>query len=200
MIRKANIDDLDNLVELHLNNFDEKELSVILGKSFVRIFYETILTNKFTNINVVVIDNKIVAFSTIFFKYSLFEKIFKKKIIFIFLKFLFINFYKIKKINLIYKTVTTKNFHKFIHQETYDYHIGTFLLDKTYSEIPIVAIEFIKAYSENIKLMNEHSSTYWASCRISNHKSLRLLKNKGMGFIIEMNSFPENILITIKEG
>jgi len=199
MIREATIDDLNNLIQLHLNNFNEKELSIMLGKSFIKIFYECVLIDKSANINVVVIDNKIVAFSTVFFNYSLFEKEFQKKTIFIFLKFFFENFYKIEKLNILYKTIATKKFKEFVDIKTYDYYVGTFIIDKAYTEIPMVAIEFIKAYSKNIKMLSEYSSTFWGSCRISNQRSLRLLESKGMKSIIEMDSFPENILITIKE-
>ncbi|WP_375752282.1 hypothetical protein [Vibrio sp. HN007] len=199
MIRKANINDLDRLVEIHMQNFDGNELSIILGRNFVRNFYKLILSDCNSNINVVVINDVISAFSTVFLKYSDFEKKIKIKSFTSILFFLIRHIFNLKKIQSVYKSAKTKKFSNYLDIDTYDFYVGAFVIDISYSEKPIVAIELSKAYARNIKLLEKYSSTYWGSCRVSNNKSLRMLKSKGMSSILEIESYPENIYLAIKE-
>lgn len=199
MIRDATIEDLAALVELHINNFDKNELSQILGHRFIKAFYSLLLSEKHANILVILFEGKIVATTMVFTQLSKFESSFKYKTLLLALMYLSKNIFNIKKIIHFIKSVTSKKSTHFVPKEIYDYCVATFIIDKPYRKNSLVREEFFQGYDKNISFLKTHTNSYWGSCRVSNQGSLRILQRSGMGKVVKMESFPEDIYIAIKK-
>ncbi len=199
MIKTANIIDLESIVELHMQNMDKKELSMILGENFVRTFYKLILQRKDTNINLVIYDNNVVAFSVIFLNYSGFETDFKKRAIIHLFKFLLENILSFSSLLNLYKTIKTKKLKNFIPEDIYNYHVGVFIIDNKHRRNEVVRNEFIEAYKDNIVKLKSVSSKFWGCFRVSNKGVIKLVKMVGMLKMVEMPCYPEKIIISIKD-
>lgn len=203
MIREATKIDLEQLVKIHCDNFDKNELSMILGKEFIYIFYEQLLVDDNVLIKVVEIDNEIKALSILFFKYSITSKLLSQKMITkVFLRIIYLSIrLDFKKIIQIIKSSKSKKIDGFIPNQGYDYHLGVIIIDEFARKDIKVLKEFKKMYQENCKLLMEKSNgTFWGSTRESNINMIKILKkteNYKEGILI--NSYPENNILHIFE-
>lgn len=194
--RQGEMADLKGIVELHLRNFNNNELSIILGKKPIETFYKKILQNKNTSLKIVEKNGTIRALSIAFFKYTEFEREYKKTATKALIKLLAKNVLNIKKILFITKTVISRNIiKKNIPNEIYDYHIGSIIIDKNSRDDINITKKFFCIYEENLKSLSQANKHYWGSCRISNKAPLRISKKYGMRNITEIKSYPENIYI-----
>ena len=196
LIRVARKEDLSVLTELHYNNFHSNELSIILGKKFIKRFYEECLNDRNVVINVVECDAKVVAYAVMFFKYGEFEKRFKYKsafaVIGLVLRF---EFQLIKKI---IKILKSKNIKNIIPDPVYDFHAGATLLDKDSRDNPVAIRYYLKLLEENFQTLdNNGKSGFWGSTRESNKGPMHFSKKWGLKPVLG-KAYPENIVYLIK--
>jgi hypothetical protein len=200
--RDAVFNDIENLVDLHFSNFNENELSLILGKKFIFELYLLCLRRTDVSIKVIELDTgQLVSSSAIFFKYSNFESDFKAKakVKFIQSILIFAIHFNFKKISFIFKTLFSRNLSTVINSHLiYDCYVGAFIIAKEFRHEPSIVVRAYKMLSEQINTLKKYSSAgIWGSIRISNNGSLRLLKSLGMNEINKIKSFPEDIYVCI---
>ncbi len=197
-IRVAGAHDLDNLVALHLQNFNPNELSVMLGRKFIREFYCEAIKDEQVVLKVMLVNRALVSCSMILFNYVVFEKNLRRRSLLPMLKLLFksLMLLRLKKITGILSNVLKNKLRRRLDPEVYNYLVGAFIIDKQHAHEPVVIINFIKMLKENINLLKAKSPKgFWASCRESNTASSRLLKDTGMKESFRMNLFPEDIIV-----
>jgi hypothetical protein len=88
MLRKMSNEHIDEVVRIHETSWDKKELSVKLGREFIKLFYSSIVQSKFAFGFVYVFNNKVIAYATGFVDYQAFNALFKKKNHYLLLKIL----------------------------------------------------------------------------------------------------------------
>jgi len=201
--RNASITDLDSIVDLHYTNFDSKELSSILGKRFIRSFYRLCITSG-PEVSVKVIKSDtghIAAVSMVFFRYTHFEKVFKKRAILPFLISITNNILKFqwKELWFLLNNISARNFHSYVgNNDIYDHYIGSLIIGKENKTNPPVIIAAYKMFSENVKRLKDHCSEgVWASVRISNKPSLKMMFDQGLKDVIQVPVITEDVLICI---
>ncbi|MFY9100636.1 hypothetical protein OZY48_06285 [Aliarcobacter cryaerophilus] len=198
-IRDAKIEDLEQIVNIHIDNFNKNELSIILGRVFVKKFYKECIEDK--NVSLLILeDNNIVkALSTTFFDYEEFEIRYKKAILKDFFKVVCLNVLNIKKLYIIARTILGKGKLKerLPNKNIYKFYMGSVVIDKKYQNDLAVVVGFHKAYKENIEKMKNHSKIFWGSLRISNQAAIKLTKMYGLNIYGEEKQYPENIYILI---
>lgn len=191
--------DLLMLVELHDRNFDENELSKFLGKKFIYKFYELAINDNHTRILVVRKNNKVVAFSLIFEKYSIFLKKYQRRVLFD-LMLLFLS--KLAKLSIkffieYYKNISSKNFLSVVDKKCYDYYVGSIVVDfYNRNDIKVMMI-FFEIFKDNVEFLKKSGNCCWGSCRVSNVKAIRLLKAVGLLSTHVISSYPEDIQIVM---
>jgi hypothetical protein len=200
--RNAAITDIDKLVELHLSNFNDNELSIILGKNFIYEFYTLCLNRSDVLIRVIELGNgQLASSSAIFYKYSEFENRFRQKVKGTFIRtlFVFASHFKFKKIIFIFKTLFSRNLKTVINDSRiFDCYVGSFIIAKEYRHEPPIVMAAYKMLSANITTLKQFSfSGIWGSVRISNNASLRVIQSLGMNDISKVKSFPEEIYVCI---
>jgi hypothetical protein len=201
--RNATMADLDNIVKLHIDNFDSKELSSIIGKKFVRVFYQLSITAG-SDVSVKVLSSEtgqIAAISLVYFKYSAFEKVFRKNALLPFMMSVVRKFLKFEwnEIRFILRSIFSRNFHTYINNEgVYDHYIGSLIIGKENRANPPIIIAAYKMFSENVKRLKASSSNgVWASVRVSNAPSLKMMADQGLKENVTVKAFPEDISICI---
>lgn len=201
--RNATLADLDNIVGLHIDNFDSKELSSIIGKKFIRVFYQlSIEAGSDVLVKVLASETgQISAISLVFFKYSSFEKVFRRKALLPFTLSIFGKFLKLQwnEIKFILRSIFSRKFYTYINNEgVYDHYIGTLIIGKENRAKPPIIIAAYKMFSENVKVLKASSSDgVWASVRVSNAPSLKMMTDQGLNEIVTVRSFPEDISLCI---
>ncbi|KHD07301.1 hypothetical protein PN36_17510 [Candidatus Thiomargarita nelsonii] len=191
--------DLSMLVDLHDRNFDDKEFSKFLGKKFIYKFYELAIDDNHTRILVVRKNNKVVAFSLVFEKYSIFLKKYQRRVLFD-LVFLFLS--KLAKLSIkffieFYKNVSSKNFLSVVDKKCYDYYVGSVVVDCNSRNDFQVTTRFLEIYKDNVELIKKSGNCCWGSCRVSNSKAIRLSNTVGLRPTHIIRSYPENIQIVM---
>lgn len=202
MIRKPESADIEELVKLHLRNFDKSELSVILGKRFVRLFYAQAVESPRAVLKIVEKQGRIAAVSMYFVDYGEFEKSFKRASFFPVLSFFLSSLLTLRLDQLILagRAVASRKVRHLIDKRIYDFYLGVFIVDQEFRTDHEVVIAFYKALSENVKELEEKSEAgYWGSCRISNRSSCGLLESKKLKRAATIDAFPEAVAVYIKE-
>lgn len=202
MIRKPEPADIEELVRLHLRNFDKNELSVILGERFVRLFYTQAVADPQAVLKIVEKQGRIAAVSMYFVDYGRFERAFTKASFFPVLGFFLRSLLSLRLDQLISagKAAASRKVRHLIDKRIYDFYLGVFIVDQEFRTDHEVVIAFYKALSENVKELEEKSEAgYWGSCRISNRSSCGLLESKKMRRSATVDAFPEAVAVYIKE-
>jgi hypothetical protein len=201
--RNASVADIESIVDLHLASFDQKELSSILGKRFVRTLYRLCITSgPKVLVTVIASDTShIAAVSMIFFQYTDFERVFKKKALLPFLASMTDKVLRLKwkQIFFILRSISSRNFHSYISsKDIYDHYIGSLIIGKENKSNPPVILAAYKMFSDNVKKLKKASSAgVWASVRVSNKPSLKMMFDQGLKEIIRVSDVPEDILVCV---
>jgi hypothetical protein len=191
----ANIEDLEEIVALHISNYDPNELSIFLGEPYIRCFYKIIIKSKEIDILVVREESdKVICISVAFYRYLMFRIIYKKEIakllLFDILKscFYFSGWIRIIQILKRLKHDILKN----IPGESHNHHLGSLIIDKHYRDNIHAVILFTKVLRKNfLELIGK--GTFWASANINNDKSIALLQSLGLRKLYIVNAFPLDI-------
>lgn len=203
-VRSADLDDLDRIVLLHMESYDENELSVVLGRGFVRAFYRLCITDP--QVRVRVVDsggNSVVGLSVVFFNYSVFEARYKAKALPLFalsaagmlLRF------RLSRLVHTFKSICSRGLKEHLDcPARYDSYVGSFILDAKFKDQPAIVVAFIKMVADNVRQLSKTAKAgIWGSCRESNQASLRILKDRGMKNVVKVKAFPEDIFLCMSK-
>jgi len=203
VIREANIDDIDDIVELHYNNMDKNDLSIILGKRFICEFYKTMIKDESVLVKVILAKDgdKIVSVSSAFTSYSKFQKSLKrvllKPLMILILNKLFTM--RFMDIYHLFKSIISKNYVDILKDDA-DYHLGLIVVDKNFIRDIDTLKQFRKMFDDNGSYLASMSpdGRYWGSTRVNNITAKNLLeKNIYLVDKHTMSSYPEDIIIYI---
>ena len=169
---KINLTDclLNQLVELHRNELQENDLSVALGPVFIRGFYQELIHSPHGKIFVDIKDNNVRSLVCVFFDYTKFNQIYKKKFRFGLMLSCISKPYLI--VPLIRQLVSSLC----VSVSCHDSHLGMIIIDSSIPRTP----ELVKTFRRNVKkgfdcLKDYGHSRVWGSTRCDNIPTINFL-------------------------
>lgn len=161
---------LNQLVELHINELHENDLSVALGPVFIKGFYQQLIYSPHGKIFVDIKDNNVRSLVCVFFDYTKFNQIYKKKFRF----GLMLNC--IWKPHLIIPLIRQLVSSLCVSVSCHDSHLGMIIIDSSIPRTP----ELVKTFRQNVKkgfdsLKDYGHSRVWGSTRYDNIPTINFL-------------------------
>lgn len=161
---------LNQLVELHRNELHENDLSVALGPVFIRGFYQELIHSQYGKIFVDIKDNNVRSLVCVFFDYTKFNQIYKRKFRFgLMLRC-------ISKPYLIVPLIRQLLSSFCVSVSCHDSHLGMIIID---SSIPRTS-ELVKTFRRNVKkgfdcLKDYGHDKVWGCTRCDNIQTINFL-------------------------
>jgi hypothetical protein len=177
--RIATLNDLDQLVELHMKNFDANEFSMRLGEPFVRQFYEHALKSENTRIMVGTgSEGNIFCFAIGFTAFRAFQSKIRKSMLLPLALHILSKLVRGQIREAFSITAYALEKPAAIPSEIVDHHIGLISLDKTSGKTPARIIFFFKLFSDTVQFVKSASGDRcWTSVFADNQASIRLIND-----------------------
>lgn len=194
-IHSARRDELDQIIDIHLTEYSKKELSVRLGKKFVRIFYYSIMFSDYAKLIVASYLGEVTGYICVFTNYQEFNnKLFKDNIINL-AKIVINSIFKLK-INPIDLLLLLNDSKKIREVKNPHYHIGAFSIS-TKKQFKIVnknlSYKLMNTAHDYIKYNGANS--VWGACDARNWLIHKLLYKFGYKKIDELRFLNRGIFI-----
>lgn len=196
-IREARLDDLAEIVALHCTNYSANDFSMILGPYFIKAFYRQIIETPSSLMSLVVVEGHIAALSVSFSAYGDFETKFQKNIRWILLSSLagMVLTLRFRRLVLVGKIIWCSLRKDTSNLSSYDQHLGSIIVDKTYRGDMRVFDAFYRVLVNNMNQLVDTYGSCWGSCRVGNSPVVQLLKSLHFKELGQWRSYPEDIVV-----
>ncbi len=195
MLRKLELFDIEQIVELHYKSFGENELSIKLGKEFIRIFYESILNSGYSFGYVYVIENKIIAFAMGINDYERFNAYFKSNNLYNILKLIILKLFTFSiSINTILNAIIDGK--KYTKLRMSNCHLGALGKDLEFEDILVSKKAIRECVGKVIDtFLSSDMNFCWSVCDKSNVGMIKLHYELGFALINEVKQFGRTISV-----
>jgi len=178
-VRHAVLGDRDSLVDLHLRNVGEDELSMLLGRDFVSAFYDLCLKDPRSRVTVLVRDATIMGMSMTWNDHLSMTRLYRGSVLWQFIVFLLRNLatFRWSRIFKILQHVLVRDAYT-VPDDVAPYCVEMTILDRAARTDPKAVIAFFNMFSSNVeKLKGFARGAIWASAQASNRSSVRMIKS-----------------------
>lgn len=192
----ATLEDIDNLVELHLRNFDDNEMSKILGVDAIKKYYWSIIQSPYSNCTLLKHNNIAYAVLVAYSNFSKFEVVLKRSLLACVIRELARSMltFNLSRIWIIISNYVKPSLKREIPAEIYDSSIGAVILDKDCNKNALLVKCFVEEYRALVNQLKS-SKGCWTSVRASNRSMINLIKSAGLVESVGVDAKPEKILI-----
>lgn len=177
--RSAEISDVDQLVDIHMRNFDPDEFSMTLGSSFIRRFYSLAIGSPAAHVTVGTQDNgDIFCFTVGFADYVAFQSRMRRAILIPMMAHMLSRIVtgRLGEALSVVRYTTEKTAP--IPDSVARHHMGLICLDRQTARSPAHIIFFYKLFEDTVRLVKDAGDgRCWTSAFADNRTSVRLIRD-----------------------